>query len=76
MEGAFPEIIEERQHVGLAAQGQRVLIAFAAGLFAVFAGIFKGVFQAAVNLESCCKRPICVATSWGVPFIITPPMPV
>ena len=51
VERALPQVIQEREHVGLAAQRERVVLALAARLLPMLAGILEGVLQAAVHLE-------------------------
>ena len=75
VERPFPQVIDEGQHIGLAAQGQRVFLADAAGLLAVLAGVLEGVLQAPVHLEPGVDRGLDGRLRCGVPLRVKPPAP-
>ena len=56
MKRPFPQVVNIREHVRFAAQGQRVLVPLAAGFLPVFAGIVECVAQATIHLVATVDR--------------------
>lgn len=66
VEGAFPQAIDVCEDVCFTDEAEGVFFAFAASFFAVLAGVFECVFEAAVDLVSAVNGALDGDFVWGV----------